>query len=128
MKSNSNGKCSPESNDKLEEQLLIKPQKLMNIGSRISQHDLSSRLKNITKWLNKHHEIRILIQGNHSDGTNCEQICEAIDNHIKTTETTGKITQRQRKHFGIVLNIHPVLVKNDSSPLTHAQEAQPQAA
>ncbi|XP_059226607.1 translation initiation factor IF-3 [Stomoxys calcitrans] len=85
-----------------------KSEKTLNIGSRISEHDLASRLKNISKWLDKRHEVRILIQGTEGDMAGCEKIYKAIEESIKTPETIGKIVQKRAKGSVIKFNILPV--------------------
>uniref|UniRef100_A0A1I8NA03 Translation initiation factor IF-3, mitochondrial n=1 Tax=Musca domestica TaxID=7370 RepID=A0A1I8NA03_MUSDO len=86
-----------------------KSEKTLNIGSRISDHDLASRLKNISKWLSKHHEVRILIQGNESDLSSCEKIYKSIEESIKTPEPIGKIVQKRAKGSVIKFNILPII-------------------
>lgn len=41
----------------------LKSEKLLLINSRISEHDLESRIKKISKWLEKRHEVRVTISG-----------------------------------------------------------------
>lgn len=41
----------------------FKGEKLLTLSHRITPHDLSSRLKNISKWLSKTYEVRIVIDG-----------------------------------------------------------------
>ncbi|XP_023308346.2 translation initiation factor IF-3, mitochondrial isoform X2 [Lucilia cuprina] len=86
-----------------------KSEKSLNIGSRIAEHDLASRLKNISKWLNKQHEVRILIQGNsQQDMANCEKIFKTIEESIKTPQIIGKIVQKRTKGNIVKFNILPV--------------------
>lgn len=95
-----------------------KSEKSLNIGSRIAEHDLSSRLKNISKWLNKQHEVRILIQGNsEQDLGNCEKIFKTIEETIKTPQVIGKIVQKRTKGTIVKFNILPV------SPAGNEKEA-----
>lgn len=87
-----------------------KSEKSLNIGSRIAEHDLSSRLKNISKWLTKQHEVRILIQGNsQQDMANCEKIFKTIEEIIKTPEVIGKIVQKRTKGTIVKFTILPVV-------------------
>jgi translation initiation factor IF-3 len=41
----------------------FKGEKLLTLSHRITPHDVSSRLKNISKWLSKNYEVRIVING-----------------------------------------------------------------
>ncbi|XP_073844816.1 mitochondrial translation initiation factor 3 [Musca autumnalis] len=92
-----------------------KSEKTLNIGSRISDHDLASRLKNISKWLAKNNEVRILIQGNESDLTSCEKIYKTIEESIKTPQVIGKIVQKRSKGSVIKFNILPIVSNEKSS-------------
>jgi translation initiation factor IF-3 len=48
----------------------FKGDKLLTLSHRISPHDLSSKLKNVTKWLSKSYEVRVVINGD-SDNMKC---------------------------------------------------------
>ncbi|EDW90802.1 translation initiation factor IF-3 [Drosophila yakuba] len=87
-----------------------KTEKSLTIGARITEHDLSSRLKNIVKWLAKRHEVRILIQGNASgsDESSAERIVKAIEQTIKEPQLIGRIVQRRSKSAFIKFTIIPV--------------------
>lgn len=76
----------------------------------MTDHDLASRLKNIVKWLNKRHEVRILIQGSvgSSDDGNAERIVKSIEQTIKEPATIGKIIQKRQKGGHIKFSILPV--------------------
>lgn len=84
-------------------------EKSLNIGSRIADHDMQSRLKNISKWLHKQYEIRILIQGtSEHDLANCEKIYKSIEEFIKTPEAIGKIVQKRTKGNIVKFSILPL--------------------
>lgn len=85
-----------------------KSEKTLNIGSRISEHDLSSRLKNISKWLDKRHEVRILIQGSDSDTASSEKIFKTIEESIKTPQIIWKVVQKRTKGAAIKFSILPI--------------------
>ncbi|XP_075165997.1 mitochondrial translation initiation factor 3 [Haematobia irritans] len=99
-----------------------KSEKALNIGSRISEHDLSSRLKNISKWLEKRHEVRILIQGTEGDMANSEKIFKTIEEFVKSPEIIGKIVQKRNKGSVIKFNILPVTKTNEKSSTTAANQ------
>jgi translation initiation factor IF-3 len=48
----------------------FKGNKLVTLSHRITPHDLSSKLKNITKWLSKAYEVRVVINGD-NDNMKC---------------------------------------------------------
>jgi len=98
---------SKSASDKAKEK---KSEKSLTIGARITEHDLSSRLKNIVKWLAKRHEVRILIQGNSSgsDESSSERIVKAIEQTIKEPQLIGRIVQKRSKSSFIKFSIIPV--------------------
>lgn len=53
----------------------FKGEKLLTLSHRITPHDLSSRLKNISKWLSKTYEVRIVING---DSENMKSAVSAL--------------------------------------------------
>ncbi|BFG05119.1 uncharacterized protein DMAD_03932 [Drosophila madeirensis] len=95
-----------------------KSEKSLTIGARITEHDLSSRLKNIVKWLSKRHEVRILIQGSASgsDESSAERIVKAIGQTITEPQVIGKIVQKRSKGSYIKFNILPVTQPASSTP------------
>ncbi|XP_053967150.1 translation initiation factor IF-3 [Anastrepha ludens] len=85
-----------------------KSQKSLTIGSRITEHDLESRLKHISKWLAKNHEVCVLIQGSPEEMAKCEQILKTIEQSVKEPEMIGRILQKRIKGSHIKFNISPV--------------------
>lgn len=82
--------------------------KSLTVGSRIGDNDLSSRLKNIGKWLSKGCEVRVLIQGVNNDNKSSEVVLQKIEASIKEPQVIGKITQKRSKDGFIKFNIYPV--------------------
>lgn len=97
-----------------------KSEKSLSIGARITDHDLASRLKNIAKWLNKRHEVRILIQGSvgGTDEGNAERIVKTIETTIKEPKIIGKIVQKRQKGAHIKFSILPVSTASTASSTT----------
>ncbi|XP_055856630.1 uncharacterized protein LOC129919684 [Episyrphus balteatus] len=87
--------------------------KSLTVGSRISDNDLTSRTKNISKWLSKGCEVRVLIQGN--DAKSTELVFQKIETSIKEPQVIGKITQKRSKDGFIKFNIYPVPVEKKDS-------------
>jgi translation initiation factor IF-3 len=48
----------------------FKGDKLVTLSHRITPHDISSKLKNVTKWLSKTYEVRVVINGDNGN-MNC---------------------------------------------------------
>ncbi|XP_050323753.1 uncharacterized protein LOC126755322 [Bactrocera neohumeralis] len=85
-----------------------KSEKSLTLGSRITEHDLASRLKHISKWLAKNHEVCVLIQGSPDDIGKCERILKTIEQSVKEPENIGRIVQKRIKGSHIKFNILPV--------------------
>lgn len=86
-----------------------KTEKSLSIGSRIAEHDLNSRLKNITKWLSKQHEVKILIQAtSEQELSNAEKIFKSIEEAIKSPQVIGRIVQKRSKGNLIKFNVLPL--------------------
>jgi len=45
---------------------MIKDEKILNLNSSISLHDLQSKIKNLMKWLEKKHQVKVIIAGDTS--------------------------------------------------------------
>lgn len=41
----------------------LKGDKILSISSKIAEHDLSSKLKNVKKWLEKNYEVKVTVSG-----------------------------------------------------------------
>lgn len=97
-----------------------KAEKSLTIGSRISEHDLMARAKNIRKWLDKGHEVRIVIQGGADDLAVYEEIYKTIEKSVNDPETAGKIVQKRVKNSIMRFSIMPVAAKNEATPASSA--------
>lgn len=90
-----------------------KNEKVLNIGARIDEHDLMARIKQILRWLHKHHEVRVLINGvGDADIERCERIFKEIEIGLTSMQESVKIVQKRQKGSSIKFNILPsVLVE-----------------
>lgn len=85
-----------------------KNEKVLNIGPRIDSHDLNARIKQIVKWLNKHQEVRVMINGvGEEDMERCEKIFKAIESSLSEVNDTPKIVQKKQRNSLIKFNILP---------------------
>jgi translation initiation factor IF-3 len=72
----------------------FKGDKLVTLSHRIPPHDLSSKLKNVTRWLSKTYEVRVVMNGD-SDNMKCaEQVYDMIAEGVKTE---GRVVQKGQK-------------------------------
>jgi len=81
---------------------------LLSLNARISDHDLSSRIKNTIKWLQKNYEVRVLISGSSTDANNNEIINKIINNIQSNTTNYGKISQKSNKGGNMKFKITPI--------------------
>ncbi|XP_069679078.1 translation initiation factor IF-3 [Periplaneta americana] len=82
----------------------FKGEKLLTLSHRITDHDLSSRIKNIKKWLSKTYEVRIVINGDAENMKNAERVCDGI---VESVKTEGRIVQKRQKGSDIRFQILP---------------------
>ncbi|RZF34661.1 hypothetical protein LSTR_LSTR010826 [Laodelphax striatellus] len=75
--------------------------KLLSISSKIEEHDLTSKMKNIIKWLNKKNEVRISISNDDNKG---EDVFKHISEKI---ENNGRIVQKRQRNNALKFNILP---------------------
>jgi translation initiation factor IF-3 len=96
----------------------IKSEKLLSITSKIDPHDLESKLSKCVKWIEKLHEIRVVVTGSPSDLKKTEEIVSQIEK--KMEEYQGRILQKRSKEgvikFSILPTIKKVKVKNIEQP------------
>nr|CAD7199507.1 unnamed protein product [Timema douglasi] len=82
----------------------FKGDKLVALSSKISGNDLSSKLKKMSKWLEKNYEIRIVISGVPENMTQAEKISDQISEAMKNE---GRIVQKRQKGGDIRFQILP---------------------
>lgn len=82
----------------------FKGSKLLPLTTKIGQHDLNARLKNISKWLEKNYEVRVVISAEDSDQTKSEKIYDEIATHLKNE---GRIVQKRFKGSDLKFQILP---------------------
>nr|CAD7456743.1 unnamed protein product [Timema tahoe] len=82
----------------------FKGEKLVALTSKISEHDLKSKLKNMSKWLEKNYEIRIVISGVPENMSQAEKIFDQISEAMKNE---GRIVQKRQKGGDIRFQILP---------------------
>ncbi|PNF39715.1 hypothetical protein B7P43_G05645 [Cryptotermes secundus] len=83
----------------------IKGDKLLTLSHRITPHDLSSKLKNVTKWLSKTYEVRVVINGDSNNMKCAEQVYDMIAESMKTE---GRIVQKRQKGGDLRFQILPL--------------------
>lgn len=87
----------------------IKPEKLLTLNSKISTHDLNSKISKTVKWIEKLHEVRVSIAGNETDGQKNDKIIEAIEEGVKPVG--GRLLQKRVKDGVVKFTIMPTLKK-----------------
>ncbi|CAH1393129.1 unnamed protein product [Nezara viridula] len=81
----------------------FKSEKILSIADNISLHDLDSKCKNILKWIEKNHEVRITISCS-SSKNNGEAVFKEIEERIKQH---GRILQKRESGNDIKFHVIP---------------------
>jgi len=87
----------------------IKPEKLLTLNSKISEHDLDSKISKCIKWIEKLHEVRVVISGDESEMQKSEKIFGVIEEKMKLCE--GRILQKRSKNGVVKFSIMPTIKK-----------------
>lgn len=87
----------------------VKDPKLLTLTHKISDHDLGSKIKNIIKWLNRRHEVRIVINAGENDEA-AELICKKIETE---TKGFGKLVQKRKKDDDLKFQLVTLKKKSD---------------
>ncbi|XP_046394017.1 translation initiation factor IF-3 [Ischnura elegans] len=69
--------------DKASKAKTHKREKHITFSSRISDHDMQSKVKMIDKWLAKDHEVRVIIAGDSNDMSGAEEVYKALEGEMK---------------------------------------------
>lgn len=87
----------------------IKSEKLLTLSNKIFEHDLNSKLAKCVKWIEKLHEVRVVISGDESDIQKSEKIVTAIEKEM--IPIGGRILQKRNKDGTIKFSILPTIKK-----------------
>lgn len=87
----------------------IKGEKLLSISTKIAQHDLEAKLSKCVKWIEKLHEIRVVITGDPNDSKKNDEIFKTIEEKMQTCE--GRVLQKRTKEGTTRFSILPTIKK-----------------
>lgn len=90
----------------------IKSEKLLTVNSKITEHDLESKKAKVKKWIEKHHEVRVVISSE-GDMKKAEDICTSIEKAGKEVE--GRLLQKRVKDGTIRFSIMPDIKKEKAA-------------
>ncbi|XP_058129367.1 translation initiation factor IF-3 [Anopheles ziemanni] len=94
-----------EEKKKNKQDAAVKGDKLLTISSRIAEHDLTSKIQNVLKWLNKSFEVRVVITGDGAGNkAKQEDIVQRFEASVKDS---GKIVQKRLRDNDLRFNILP---------------------
>lgn len=102
----------------------IKPEKLLTLNSKISEHDLQSKIAKTVKWVEKLHEVRVSIAGDENDKQKNDAIILAIEEGVKPV--AGRILQKRVKDGVVKFTIMPTL-KKETTETSAEKHQQPPA-
>lgn len=92
----------------------IKGEKLLSLSDKISSNDLNSKISTCVKWIQKLHEVRVVVNGNQSDSVKADKIIVAIEEGV--TECGGRILQKRTKDGTTRFSILPTIKKDVPLP------------
>lgn len=94
----------------------IKPEKLLTLSNKISEHDLNSKLAKCLKWIEKLHEVRVVITGDQSEVQKTEKILSFIETGVAAVN--GRVLQKRVKDGVAKFSIMPTIKKEsvEASP------------
>jgi translation initiation factor IF-3 len=87
----------------------IKPEKLLTLSTKISEHDLSSKIGKCLKWIEKLHEVRVVVTGDPSDIQKTEKLVATIEAGV--APVNGRILQKRTKDGTVKFSIMPTIKK-----------------
>lgn len=89
----------------------IKPEKLLTLSNKISEHDLNSKLAKCIKWIEKLHEVRVVITGDQSEVQKTEKIVSTIETGVAVIN--GRVLQKRVKDGVAKFSIMPTIKKEN---------------
>lgn len=96
----------------------IKSEKLLSMSNKITEHDLLAKINKCKKWIEKMHEIRVVISDDEKDISKAEKISVMIEKEMK--EVDGRVLQKRTKDNTIKFTIMPT-IKQHSKGSSEAQ-------
>lgn len=87
----------------------IKSEKLLTLTHKIAEHDLQAKIAKCVKWIEKLHEIRVVISGDESSMQQMEKMISAMEEQVKPVG--GRILQKRVKDGVIKFSIMPTIKK-----------------
>lgn len=98
-----------EEKKEMRNQAHIKSEKLLTINNKISAHDLDSKVVKVKKWIEKLHEIRVVVGGEEGNMASAEKITKALEDAAK--ELNARVLQKRTKDNTIRFTIMPDIKK-----------------
>ncbi|XP_071452763.1 translation initiation factor IF-3 [Hetaerina americana] len=77
-------------------------EKLVTFSSRISDHDIQSKVKMMDKWLSKNYEVRVVISGDSNDPKAVEEVYKTLESRMKET---ARFLQKRQVNADIRFNV-----------------------
>lgn len=88
----------------------IKGEKLLSLSHKISLNDLNSKITTCVKWIQKLHEVRVVVNGDQGDSVKSDKIITAIEEGV--IECGGRILQKRSKDGTTRFSILPTIKKD----------------
>lgn len=87
----------------------IKPEKLLTMSNKISEHDLNSKVVKCLKWIEKLHEVRVVVTGDISELQKTEKIVGVIESGVAAV--SGRVLQKRIRDGVAKFSIMPTIKK-----------------
>lgn len=99
----------------------IKSEKLLTLSNKIAEHDLQGKLNKCIKWIEKLHEVRVVISGDESEMPKTEKMIAIIEEQVKPVG--GRVLQKRVKDGVVKFSIMPTINKETKAPHPHVPPA-----
>lgn len=108
----------------------MKSDKLLTLNNKITENDLATKLAKCIKWIEKLHEIRVVVSGSESEIKKTEKIVAKIEEEM--VKVSGRILQKRSKNGEIRFSVMPTIKKEaptkaPSKPATEKNLLEPLA-
>ncbi|XP_018576552.1 translation initiation factor IF-3, mitochondrial [Anoplophora glabripennis] len=82
----------------------IKGEKVLIISHNITEHDLQTDIRKISKWITKSYEVRVVINGDSSNIDKAEHVYNYLESALRTE---ARFLQKRQKGSDIKFQIYP---------------------
>uniref|UniRef100_T1JIE2 LRAT domain-containing protein n=1 Tax=Strigamia maritima TaxID=126957 RepID=T1JIE2_STRMM len=85
---------------------IVKDEKLLTVGDKITEHDLNTRIKAIKKWLGKKHNVQVVIEISDEAKSKVDSILKFLTDGLVGI---GNVVVLKKKSSRVLLSVSPLL-------------------